>query len=89
MGSFISIADNGEATGSDVMVILMFLACTIASGFAIWAGYNMLHLRNHALAIVGSIAIMPGACICFLAGLGIGIWSVIVLLKPDVKDAFR
>jgi len=88
MGGFISTADRGAET-SDVVMILMFIGCTAASGLAIWAGYNMLHLRNYALSMVGSFAIMPGACLCLLSGVGIGIWSVIVLHNPDVKAAFR
>ena len=56
---------------------------------AIWSGYNMLRLRNYWLALAGSIALMPGSCMCCLLGLPSGIWSFVVLVDPDVRAAFR
>jgi hypothetical protein len=35
-----------------------------------------------------SIAIMPGACVCCLAGMPVGIWAFVILLRPEVSAAF-
>ena len=62
---------------------------SLASAIAIWSGYNMLKLRNYWLALAGSVALMPGSCMCCLLGLPSGIWSIVVLVNPEVKSAFR
>ena len=51
---------------------------------------QMLRLRTHSLALVGAITAMIniGNCCCLL-GLPIGIWSLVVLLRPEVKSAFE
>jgi hypothetical protein len=74
---------------SAVMGIIMLLGLSVASAAAAWAGFNMLRLRSYWLSVAGSLAIMPGACLCCFAGLPIGIWSLTVLLKPEVSAAFH
>jgi hypothetical protein len=52
----------------------------------------MLKLQNHSLAMAASvIAAIPLPCVspCCLIGLPIGIWAIVVLMKPEVKSAFR
>jgi hypothetical protein len=82
-----------EAPGSDrgttVLGIIGILFFSLASAVAIWSGYNMLKLRNYWLALAGSVALMPGSCMCCLLGLPSGIWSLVVLLNPEVKAAFQ
>ncbi len=62
----------------------------IASGGVVLAGaVSMMSLRWYPLAVAGSVlAIIPGISPCCLLGLPIGIWSLIVLLQPDVRSAF-
>lgn len=72
-----------------VMVIVMYLGFSAASAVALWAGYGMLRLRSYWLSVAGSFAVMPGACACCLAGFPIGVWSLMVLLKPEVSASFR
>ena len=45
---------------------------SLASAFAIWSGYNMLKLRNYWLALAGSIALVPGSCMCCFLGIPAG-----------------
>ena len=46
-------------------------------------------LKSYPLALTGSIvAMLPCSCCCVI-GLPIGVWAVIVLLKPAVKLAFE
>src|SRR5262249_38637993 len=64
----------------------------LASGIMIVGGMRMRQCRSYALAMTASIvAIVP--CItcagCCGAGQGVGIWAVVVLLKPEVQALFR
>jgi hypothetical protein len=69
--------------------IVTFLSFALAGAMATWAGYEMLRLRSYWLSVAGSVAIMPGACVCCLAGFPVGIWSLTVLLRPEVSASFR
>lgn len=86
-------AQNGKVEEPDraeaVLGISLLLVFSIASGIAILAGFNMLKLRRYGLAVTGSFAVMAGACFCLLAGIPIGIWSLVVLYKPEIRSAFR
>lgn len=59
-------------------------------GFVGWAAMRMKSLEQWTLAVVASVlAMIPCFCpTCFL-GIPIGIWSLVVLMKPEVKSAFR
>ena len=54
------------------------------------SGVKMKKLQGHKLAMTASVfAMIPcTASCCCVVGLPIGIWSLIVLNKPDVKAAF-
>jgi hypothetical protein len=82
-------ADPDLDKASSAMGIVMLLSFSVASAGAVWAGYGMLHLRSYWLSVAGSFAVMPGACFCCLAGFPVGVWCLIVLLKPEVSEAFR
>jgi predicted RNA-binding Zn-ribbon protein involved in translation (DUF1610 family) len=67
--------------------IWMFSAAI--QGFVAYAGFRMMNLRNYGVARVGSIlAMLPCSPSCLL-GLPIGIWSLVILSKPEVKSAFH
>src|SRR5262245_42977456 len=54
------------------------------------SGIQMRKLKGYKNAMTSSIlAMIPIVSPCCLVGLPIGIWSVVVLCKPEVKDAFR
>jgi hypothetical protein len=72
-----------------VLTIVMLLSFSVACVMAIWAGFNMVNLRSYWLSMAGSFAIMPGACFCCVAGVPIGIWSLVVLLNPEVRSSFQ
>lgn len=75
--------------GTTVLGIIGILFFSFASAVATWSGYNMLKLRNYWLALAGSVALVPGSCVCCLLGIPSGIWSFVVLLNPDVRAAFH
>jgi hypothetical protein len=63
----------------------------ILSGILIlFGGIKMKKLENHGLAMAASIvAMIPCISPCCLIGLPIGIWSLVILSKPEVKSAFH
>lgn len=72
-----------------VLGLIGILFFSLASALAIWSGYSMLKLRNYWLALAGSVALVPGSCMCCLLGIPSGIWSFVVLINPEVSRAFR
>jgi hypothetical protein len=69
--------------------LLQIAACA----FVLWAGMQMRNLRGRVPAMAASIAVMVPiilmpCCLC-LAGIPIGIWSLVVLSKPEVRAAFE
>ena len=79
--------DDEERTNAALGFVTLLILC-VPCAMAIWAGVNMIRLRNYWLSVAGSIAIMPGACFCCLAGFPVGIWSLVILFRPEVSSAF-
>jgi hypothetical protein len=71
--------------------IFFFLVGILIAGFVLYASIEMLKLRRWGLAVAASVMVMI-PCLhvfcCFL-GLPIGIWSLVVLMRQDVKAAFQ
>ena len=61
----------------------------VAGGFIIFGALKMRKLESHGLAMVAGILAMVPVTPLFLIGLPIGVWALVVLLKPQVKAAFR
>lgn len=49
---------------------------------------RMMSLRSWGLAVTGAICAIV-TCSCCFVGMGIGIWALVVLVRSDVKSAFR
>jgi hypothetical protein len=72
------------------MGIFSSLFQLVLGGLTAFGGLKMKNLESYPFAIAASIiAIIPciGSCCCI--GIPIGIWSLIVLNKAEVKAAFR
>jgi hypothetical protein len=52
-------------------------------------GIKMKKLESYGLAMTASILAMLPCSICCVVGLPIGIWSLVILSKPEVKSAFH
>lgn len=60
------------------------------AAFIIFAALKMRELRQWELSLAASIiAMIPCVSPCCILGLPIGIWALVVLLRPEVKEAFR
>lgn len=76
--------------GGTVLNIAMTLVGIAGAAFVIYGAMQMMKLQSRTLAIVASILVMIPcftSCCC-LIGIPVGIWSLVVLMKPDVKAAF-
>ncbi len=73
---------------------LLFVGVAFLSGLTlgllfIIAGIKMKKLRLYPLALIASIAAMLPCHPGFIIGLPIGIWSLVVLSRTDVRQAFQ
>jgi hypothetical protein len=55
----------------------------------LYGGIKMRKLENYGLCMTASIVAMIPCLSCCIIGLPIGIWSLVVLSKPEVKNFFR
>ncbi|MBN2508262.1 MAG: DUF4339 domain-containing protein [Verrucomicrobia bacterium] len=75
-----------SAGGLGIVQALIQLA---VAGVIFYGALKMMKLRNHQLAMVAAIlAMVPCVSPCCFVGLPIGIWALVVLLKPEVKALF-
>ncbi len=94
LANFRNMGDLGPGTeyaryfvgGAGVVFGIVILA---TSFLVIWAALQMKQLRGWTLSVVGSIvAMVPCLGPCCIVGIPIGIWALVVLMKPEVKAAF-
>lgn len=79
--------DGNAFIGGTVCFGIFALICSILT---IVAGVKMRGLSSYGLAMAGSIlAMIPCTNGCCCIGLPIGIWSIVVLMDPQVKASFR
>jgi hypothetical protein len=52
-------------------------------------GIKMKKLESYGMVMTASIVAMLPCSVCCVVGLPIGIWSLVVLSKPEVKSAFH
>ncbi len=89
------MSSEGGGEGAMAMMqggigILFNLVSIGICGFIIYGALQMKGLKNWTLALVANILAMIPCCVgaCCLLGLPVGIWGVIVLIKPEIKAAF-
>jgi len=74
--------------GGSMGIFFAFVGLLV-SVFVIWAALKMRSLEKRTMAVVASIvAMIPCLGPCCLIGIPIGIWSLVVLMKPEVQQAF-
>jgi hypothetical protein len=61
----------------------------VLGAIVLFGAIKMKQLENYGLAMTASIIAMLPCSLCCLAGLPIGIWSLVILSKPEVKAAFH
>lgn len=75
---------------SGVVGIVFATIGLLVGAFIVYGGLQMRNLQGHTLSIVTAVvAMLPCVSPCCCLGLPVGIWALVMLLKPGVKDAFR
>jgi len=81
-------ADKATFTFSVTMALVTAVLGALLCIIVLAGAVQMKKMKNHGLAMAASIiALLPCNCCCFL-GIPFGIWSLVVLNNPEVKDAF-
>ena len=80
---YVNLYKGAAGMGSSFVGILV-------AAFIIYAALKMKELTQYGFAMAASIlAMIPCISPCCLIGLPIGIWSLVVLTRPEVKAAFH
>lgn len=70
---------------------LMLLLSAAAAGLVVFGGLKFLRLQSRGLVITAAILMMVpcfSSCCCVI-GLGFGIWSLVLLNKPEIQAEFN
>lgn len=74
--------------GGGIGLVFNFIAIGIGV-LIVMGALRMKNLRSYGMAMSASIvAMIPCISPCCLLGLPFGIWALVVLMKPEVKNAF-
>ena len=94
----LGVAALGEQPGLEGLAPMMHGALGMigavlglaAGAFIIYGALQMQRLVNYPMALAASVvAMVPCLSPCCCLGLPVGIWALVVLMKPEVKAAFR
>lgn len=72
-----------------IFIVLFVVGCSALILFGAW---KLLQLEGYGLAIASSFLVMVPCISPFpicLIGIGVGIWSLVILSLPDVRRRFR
>ena len=79
---YVEFFESGFSIASSLIGVLVAV-------FIIYVSLKMKDLNQWGLCVTASIlAMIPCISPCCIVGLPIGIWCLVVLMKPEVKDAF-
>ncbi|HEY4329919.1 MAG TPA: hypothetical protein VGN88_09295 [Phycisphaerae bacterium] len=79
----------GGMAFSGIGLVINIIISLALSGTVIYGAMQMKNLKNYNMAMAAAIVAMLPCSYCCCLGLGAGIWSLVVLMKPEVKAAFN
>lgn len=79
----------GQAAAPMIDMCCVALPTLAIYPLVIFSGFIMRSRRFYIMAIVGSVLAMAPCSLGFFAGLPCGIWALVTLLDPDVRDSFQ
>ena len=92
-GNEVLPTDQSERIGFFVGTVVSYCIALISLLLApviIYGAVQMMNGRKMGLAKIASVlAIVPLTSCCCIAGIPIGIWCLITLSKPEVKELFQ
>lgn len=94
LGSGLSVVGGGDAMAGvlgGVMGTVFYGFFAILGGVVLFGGIKMKNLQSYGLAMAATIIAMLPCTVgwCCVLGLPLGIWALVVLMKPEVKAAFQ
>src|SRR5207248_2361571 len=78
-----------DRTGERIQNGALAAVALVLNVLVLLGGLRMRATRGYGLALAGSIAAIIPLNSCCCVGLPVGIWALVVLLKPEVKAAFQ
>jgi len=83
--NFLSTEDPGQ-----IVAAVWAVFGVLFNALVIFAGFKMKNLQMYPLVMAGAVFCCLPFCsgFCCIVGLVPGIWTIIVLMKPEVKAAF-
>ena len=62
----------------------------LIASFCLFGAISMMNLRRHTVCVIAAVlTLLPCSGCCCGLGLAAGIWALVVLAKPEVRDAFH
>ena len=87
---FESEAERMGYLASGVVLPLLGLITIVLSPLIVYGAVQMLKARRHGMARLAAIlSLIPLSSCCFVLGIPVGIWSLIVLRQPEVRATFN
>jgi hypothetical protein len=82
--------DGPTSEYTDIAIrVIWGIILLVASSFVLYGALQMKRLKNYRVAVAASIvAMIPLVGPCCLLGIPFGIWAVITLAKPGVRQSF-
>jgi predicted Zn finger-like uncharacterized protein len=78
--------NQNQSENEIIASIAVIVSLLCVQGIVIVGASRMKQLKSFGLAMTAAILAMP--CGCCIAGIPIGIWCLIVINRPEVKDSF-
>ncbi len=79
-----------SVNNSNAVLAAFDMTAICCHGVVFWGGLQMKSLEGYPWAIAASIlAVVPCLSPCCVAGIPLGVWALVVLIDPMVKDQFR
>jgi hypothetical protein len=88
VGALTSQPGKQAEKSNDIPPLIVFLTMGISSGVSLVGAYHTLRLRSYRWSLIGSVAIMWGGLVVYFLGLAIGIRTLQILLRPNIKTLF-
>ena len=62
----------------------------LIASFCLFGAISMMNLRRHTVCVIAAVlTLLPCSGCCCGLGLAAGIWALVVLAKPEVRDSFH
>ena len=59
-------------------------------GLTIYGAYCLKSLSNRSMAVTAIVlSLIPCTSACYIVGIGFGVWALVVVMQPEVWDAFQ